>query len=47
MASASVNTISSWVEVSSAETMSAIHLRDTRSSITVTATPAFVKCVVS
>ena len=30
---ASVNTISTWVEVSSADTMSAIHLRETRSSI--------------
>ena len=46
-ASASVNTISTWVEVSSADTMWAIHLRDTRSSTTVTAIPARMKCVVS
>ncbi len=46
-ARASPKMISTWVEVSSAETMSAIHLRDTRSSITVTATPARVKCDVS
>ena len=42
-----MNTISTWVEVSSDDTMSAIHLRLTRSSITVTATPARVKWVVS
>ena len=42
-----VKTISIWVEVSSAETISAIHFRDTRSSTTVTATPALVKCDVS
>jgi hypothetical protein len=45
--SASVNTTSSWVEVSSALTISASHLRETRSSITVAATPARVKWVVS
>jgi hypothetical protein len=36
-----------WVEVSSAETISASHLRETRSSTTVAATPALVKWVVS
>jgi hypothetical protein len=45
--SASVNTTWTWVEVSSAETISASHLRDMRSSITVAATPARVKWVVS
>jgi hypothetical protein len=45
--SASVNTTWTWVEVSSAETTSPSHLRLTRSSITVTATPARVKWVVS
>jgi hypothetical protein len=44
---ASVNTTWTWVEVSSAETISASHLRDTRSSITVAATPARVKWVAS
>jgi hypothetical protein len=33
------------VEVSSPETMCAIHFLDTRSSTTVAATPAAVKCV--
>ena len=42
-----MNTISIWVEVSSAETISATHLRDTRSSMTVTAIPALGKWVVS
>ncbi len=45
--SASVNTTWTWVEVSSAETTSASHLRLTRSSTTVAATPAWVKWVVS
>jgi hypothetical protein len=36
-----------WVEVSSTETTSASHLRETRSSIAQTATPARVKWVVS
>jgi hypothetical protein len=44
---ASVTTTWTWVEVSSAETTSASHLRETRSSITVAATPALVKWVVS
>ena len=44
---ASVKTISTWVEVSSPDTMSAIHLRDTRSSMMVTAMPQRVKWVVS
>jgi hypothetical protein len=44
-ARASVKTISTCLEVSSAETMWAIHLRETRSSTTVTATLARVKCV--
>jgi hypothetical protein len=44
---ASVKTISTWVEVSSELKMSAIHLRLTRSSITVRADLAAVKCVVS
>jgi hypothetical protein len=44
---ASVNTTWIWVAVSSADTISAIHLRDTRSSTTVAATPARVKWVVS
>jgi hypothetical protein len=42
-----VNTTWTWVEVSSAETISASHLRDTRSSITVTAVFALMKWVVS
>jgi hypothetical protein len=37
---ASVKTISIWVEVSSAETMSASHLRDARSSTTLAAISA-------
>jgi hypothetical protein len=45
--SASVTTTWTWVEVSSAETISASHLRLTRSSTTVAATPAAVKWVVS
>ncbi len=45
--SASVNTTWTWVAVSSAETISASHVRDTRSSVTVAATPARVKWVVS
>jgi hypothetical protein len=44
---ASVNTTWTWVEVSSAETISASHLRLTRSSTTVAATPAAAKWVVS
>jgi hypothetical protein len=44
---ASVNTTWTWVEFSSAETISASHLRETRSSTTVAATPALVKWVVS
>src|SRR5215207_2168843 len=40
---ASVKTTWTWVEVSSAETISANHLRDTRSSTTVAAMPALVK----
>ena len=44
---ASVNTTWTLVEVSSPETMVASHLRETRSSMTVAATPARVKCVVS
>jgi hypothetical protein len=44
-ARASVKTISIWVEVSSAEAMSAIHLRLTRSSTTVTATWTRLKWV--
>src|SRR5579863_4116140 len=46
-AKASVKTISTWVEVSSDETMWASHLRDTRSSTMVTAARARVKCVVA
>jgi hypothetical protein len=42
-----VNTTWTWVEVSSAETISASHLRLTRSSTTVAATPARGKWVVS
>jgi hypothetical protein len=42
-----VTTTWTWVEVSSAETISASHLRLTRSSTTVAATPARVKWVVS
>jgi hypothetical protein len=42
-----VKTTSSWVEVSSPLTISASHLRLTRSSITVAATPARGKWVVS
>ena len=45
--SASQNTTWTWVEVSSTETISASHLRLTRSSTTVAATPARVKWVVS
>jgi hypothetical protein len=45
--SASVTTTWTWVEVSSTETISASHLRLTRSSTTVAATPARVKWVVS
>jgi hypothetical protein len=45
--SASVNTTWTWVEVSSTETISASHLRLTRSSTTVAAIPAQVKWVVS
>jgi len=45
--SASQNTTWTWVAVSSADTISAIHLRETKSSITVAATLAWVKCVVS
>jgi len=44
---ASVNTTWTWVTVSSAETISASHVRDTRSSVTVAATLAWVKWVVS
>ena len=39
--------ISTWVEVSSAETTSVIHLRDTRSSMINAAERARVKWVVS
>jgi hypothetical protein len=45
--SASQKTTWTWVEVSSADTISASHLRETRSSTTVAATPARVKWVVS
>lgn len=38
---------STWVWVSSAETISVIHFRETRSSMTSTAIPALVKWVVS
>jgi hypothetical protein len=38
---------STWVEVSSAETISVSHLSETRSSMMSTAIPAAVKCVVS
>ncbi|MEI2784142.1 MAG: hypothetical protein V9E82_00320 [Candidatus Nanopelagicales bacterium] len=38
---------STWVEVSSTETISVIHLRETRSSMISTAMPALVKWVVS
>lgn len=44
---ASVKTRWTWVEVSCAETIVASHLRLTRSSMTVAATPARVKCAVS
>jgi hypothetical protein len=42
-----VNASSTWVEVSSLETISVIHFRETRSSMISTAIPARVKCVVS
>ena len=38
---------STWVEVSSTETISVIHFRETRSSMISTAMPAAGKCVVS
>jgi hypothetical protein len=44
---ASVKTICTWVEVSSELKMSAIHLRLTRSSMTVRQDLALPKCVVS
>jgi hypothetical protein len=46
-ARASLKTISTWLEVSSALTMSAIHMRLTRSSTMVTAMAHRVKWVVS
>ncbi len=45
--SAAVNTTCTWVEVSSAETRSSIHLRDTTSTMANTARLARVKWVQS
>jgi len=44
---AAVKASSTWVDVSSTETISVIHLRETRSSMISTAIPALVKWVVS
>ena len=44
---AAVKASSTWVEVSSTETTSVSHLRETRSAMMSTAIPAAVKCVVS